>query len=693
MRTVVYPIIIVYVFDIKNLNNILYYIDKVKLLMAAINSKLSEMRTLFATYYNNFFFDNKEIIAFLRDITVAGGNVFDSTTKQILALNVNQNGQLILRRNNANTELYNKYMLIISSIYATIQTMVHIMRSTTNYNDIITALQKVKLINTAAPADIVPILRTIDPNLNTKYMIQGNTLYIYDNAVKALEIDKPTYKYKEYMHALATDDNIIKNHIYFMLSFSGFNFKSQLLAYYYLIITIKLFLAFYYNSEILLDSGSNATVCSYFNDGYSSQLAELSNAMDALISSSGDSMVLKEINAVCTNVCPVTFKLELSDDVENLLLMQKETDMSDEFFVLIDEQQTDQTTNVTQTLTTTYEILNATYLYVEGYEYLKVADTVILKAYSTQATGCSIDGKYPSMNIALNDRKIIKIRPKSISDMRRDFITSGMQLGTLNSNIQHSKDKINRMAKNYNKQNDINKSINFHQTVYWYIIAALIVSYLVLYFVDFNQSLKITASCAGLVVVIIMLIINYYMKYDYIEPFHVATVDATPCEQLGVESSIARRNTFIQNNMTSFTETMSTIVTAFHIYISTLDSLDLFKKMAGSLKTEMRQFKEHNKYYKYKEKMDTKTIDIMKHDMIQNTAYINTITFVCLIMSVFFICYFYRPEFFKTYVIIAIILICINLAIYYLVILKPVRTRARNKYWAKPSEKTILSVD
>ena len=49
----------------------------------------------------------------------------------------------------------------------------------------------------------------------------------------------------------------------------------------------------------------------------------------------------------------------------------------------------------------------------------------------------------------------------------------------------------------------------------------------------------------------------------------------------------------------------------------------------------------------YKEKMDNKTIDILKHDMIANTGYVNMLTFMFLIATIFCICYFYKPEFVK----------------------------------------------
>jgi hypothetical protein len=679
----------------------------------ASNPNLNELKILFSTYYNNFFFDNREIVGFLRDITATGGNFFDVMSKQILSLAINNNNQLILRKNRADTDLKTRYHSILFTLHSVIQTLVYIIRTTSNYHDIYRGIQKVQLINTAVPADIAPVLKTVHANLKTKYMIEAGTLYIYDSDVKAMEFDKFTHKYKEHLHDQAIDNDIIKNHIYFILSFNDYNMKSQIFAYYYYIITAKIFADFYYNAEYLLDSGSDESICNYFNNEGSSVMRELSLAMDALISSSGQTTVLKEFTAKCINMCPVSLKINYADDkpLDDLITFDKDSSIVDEFLVIIDEQRQDPVTKLTQTISTTYEIMNASYLNLQDTPYLgtaadrkflkdmppymKIPDTIILKAYSTQATGCGIEAasQFQTVNVELNQNVIIKIYPKSVSDMRRDYIMTGMNLGSLNSDIQRSKDKINRVAKNYNKQKDVNRFIEQRQTIYTYIIIALFIGFTVLYFVEFKTSLKLTTSYGMLVVVLIMLAVNYYLKYDFIEPFNVVTVDATPCSGLGESSSISSRLTFIQNNITSFSENVKNLVLSFHVYLSTLDSLDLFKKMTGSLKTEMRQFKEHEKYYRYKEKLDNKTVDVMKHEMITNTAYINMITFICLIITIFFICYFYRPELFKTYAIVAVILIGINMAVYYLIILKPVRTRARNKYWAKPTKKTLLSVD
>jgi hypothetical protein len=381
--------------------------------------------------------------------------------------------------------------------------------------------------------------------------------------------------------------------------------------------------------------------------------------------------------------------------------LNKEASIGDEYVVMIEQQITDIATNTIQRITYTYEINNSTYISVVEFNYLKIPKTIILKATSTEARGCNIEGTYPSINIMQNETKLIKLRQKTVSDMRRDYILNGKELGSLNSNIIKSKDKINRMVKNYDKQFSMNKGIHMQMNIYKWIFIILSIIFIILFLGNFSEYIKLTTSYAIFVLILIMLIINYYIKYDYIEPFEVSTpstststastVDTTECAVLTSSSPIANRLNFVQNNMTSFVEYALQLVVAYHLYLSSLDSLDLFKKMSGAMKTEMYTFKEHEKYYKYKEKMDNKTIDILKHDMIANTGYINMLTFMFLIITIFCICYFYNPEYIKSYIIIALVLCAINLSIYYLIVLRPVRTHARNNYWSKPSQATMVN--
>jgi hypothetical protein len=667
------------------------------------NTKLNEVKSMFSTFYNNFFFDNKDILGYLNDITAPGGNVFDATAKKILCLEINKNGEQLFRKNNQDTALAIKYDLVMSSIYAVIQSLIHIVRTSNNYYDIYQNIQKVKLLNTPASTEVARILKVIDPNLETKYMLDTDTLYIYDTSVINLVFNKIGYKYKEHMYDNITDDEIVSNNIFFMLSLNEYSLKSQLFAYYYYIIILKLFSLFYYNSEYLIDSGTTDSICEYFNNEFISIFIDLKNTVDAMISASGQNATLKEYNALCTGVCPISLDIIYAEDEDanNLIILNKEASIGDEYVVMIEQQITDIATNTIQRITYTYEINNATYISGVEFNYLKIPKTIILKATSTEARGCNIEGTYPSINIMQNETKLIKLRQKTVSDMRRDYILNGKELGSLNSNIIKSKDKINRMVKNYDKQFSMNKGIHMQMNIYKWIFIILSIIFIILFLGNFSEYIKLTTSYAIFVLILIMLIINYYIKYDYIEPFEVSTpstststastVDTTECAVLTSSSPIANRLNFVQNNMTSFVEYALQLVVAYHLYLSSLDSLDLFKKMSGAMKTEMYTFKEHEKYYKYKEKMDNKTIDILKHDMIANTGYINMLTFMFLIITIFCICYFYNPEYIKSYIIIALVLCAINLSIYYLIVLRPVRTHARNNYWSKPSQATMVN--
>jgi hypothetical protein len=641
----------------------------------ASNPSLNEFTNMLKAYHTNFFFDNKQILNYLQDIKAEDGNFFDSMVKKIFRLEINKEGVLLFRKNNKNTDIANRYDKIFSTILVAIETLFYISKSNKDYADIYKGIYNIKIITDPPSADIAKLVTSINNLVTTKYRFDSNILYIYTNKY-ATDIDFDKYKFTPVLNNNIDDITIIKNYLYFMISFNEYNLKSQLYSFYYYYMLVKQFGLFYFFSEIIIDSGSNNIVCDYFNNIFSANLKELKNAIDFLISSAGKNTVLLQVNAKCIDDCPVILDI-LYTNTEEFIIVEKDNIFSENYYVMLDDK--------------IYEILNISYMDIPNVDYYKVVKNITLKATSVNTKDCTIQGSYPIASINKNQTKLIQVRSKTISDMRKDFINSGIQLKSLNSDIEKSKNKINKIVKDYNKQNSVNKNIDLRLQIYNIILIIIAIVFLLLYFINFEKTLKIYTSCGILAIIIIMLIINYYLKYDYIEHFHVPTVDSTACSQIKVDSPMNTKITFINNNITIFTEYATSIMVSFHIYLSTLDSLDLFKKMSGSLKNELKTFTEHENYYKYKQSIDKNTIDIMKHDMIENTGYINMITFIFLILSVYFICYYYKPEHIKVYNIITIILLIINICIYYFVIIQPVRTKSRNKYWMKPGDNTIIN--
>lgn len=164
------------------------------------------------------------------------------------------------------------------------------------------------------------------------------------------------------------------------------------------------------------------------------------------------------------------------------------------------------------------------------------------------------------------------------------------------------------------------------------------------------------------------------------------TTNNTNCDQLTPTSANNLRNTFASNQITIFTEYVKDIFISYHIYLSTLDASDLFRKVSGSMKNEKKTFNEHREIYKYKKDINDKSIDIMKHEMILKTAIINMLTLTFLIIAAIYLAYTYKPEFIKVYLYIGGIFGIFNIYIFFKTIIQPTRTRARNAYWYNVAE-------
>ena len=161
------------------------------------------------------------------------------------------------------------------------------------------------------------------------------------------------------------------------------------------------------------------------------------------------------------------------------------------------------------------------------------------------------------------------------------------------------------------------------------------------------------------------------------------------CENLGSDSN---KQTFAENQITIFIEYLKEIFVSYHIYLTTLDSTDLFRRISGSMRGEHKTFKEHREIYKYKNMINDKTIDIMKHEMIVKTAIVTMITLMFLIITAVYLAFTYKPEFIKAYLIIAGIFGILNIYIFIKAIIQPTRTKARNNYWYKIADSIAMSM-
>jgi hypothetical protein len=203
--------------------------------------------------------------------------------------------------------------------------------------------------------------------------------------------------------------------------------------------------------------------------------------------------------------------------------------------------------------------------------------------------------------------------------------------------------------------------------------------------------MKIYVSVIVAVVLLIMSMINYFWNYNVIETFGDNDI-LISCANINSSATFIQRVRFVNAKIPDFTRELVAVLDNLGSYINRLDSVDMKEKLAKSLNNERRTFQEHSEIYKYKQDMNSKSMDIMKHDMIKKTAYMNMLTINFFVLALVLIFYMVEPAYVNTYLTLAIVLIVVNLLVYYFLILHPVRTAAKNKYWIKPSDSVLQNL-
>jgi len=155
------------------------------------------------------------------------------------------------------------------------------------------------------------------------------------------------------------------------------------------------------------------------------------------------------------------------------------------------------------------------------------------------------------------------------------------------------------------------------------------------------------------------------------------------CSNLASTISTANKVSFLNNSTAIFINYALGVLVSYNMYLSTIDSMDLFKRLSGSMKNELASYKDQEISYKLKADANNKTIDLTKHDMIFKTSLLSMITNIACVICALFAMYMSYPEYLKIYLIITGIIVFYCVYKFYYSILHPVRTRARNKYWYK----------
>lgn len=640
-----------------------------------IDYKRKQVTSLFTRYYSSFVTDNRDVLYFLNDLNKENEstetNTFDEFTKYILSMDYNQEDDPSIE-----IEQYSKMLLSISE---TASVLYDIIYDTNNFAEVYKMIKHVELSNTTPQTSSTTL--KILPNNETSYHIvnhpdgNGNILKIYNANFTQLDFQK-IYEHV-YNNAVEINDEVIlKNYIHFLLSFKEYNLKIQVYAIHYLLITVQKCKEYFIERKNLIENTDEETTCQIYLkiiDILNSFIAIKSHS-DSLLKNSGSG---SSIDVICENLCPIRFDVSDTSDIN----IDKNTFLHSEYNVYIENKM--------------YEISSADYEINEENRQFKKVKSITLKASSDSAKNCPVNLQKNKLTINLKQEIEIEMKHKNMIDLKSEFVILGNELKGMNLSIEQSKKKINKLVKSNATQKGIISSIDFRMKTYYVIIAIIILAYLYLILMNSSRELKLNVGSIAILLAVIMNIANYIYNFDYIESFENGTEDQDESGSiisricnLTFSKDTYKKDDFMRISDIIYLNTMYDVVTTFSLYLSSIDTNEFYRDMTGSLLNEKKSFQEYDAVYKYKLDDGKKSIDIMRHEMIDKTGFINFISASLFMVSGMYLLYTYvdNNKHLGYYLAIVTVLIIFNLYIFYYTILHPVQTRAKNKYWYTPSE-------
>jgi hypothetical protein len=680
---------------------------------------ITYIKTFLNTIYNYYIISpNKQsVLPYLEDISgTPDRNFFDITTIDILNLKIPKtsilNGGALSSAylfiqddgNAIDKDNKDRYNRILKGIEVFCEVLKDILQK--NPNDYINKYNSIRYVkynqltdSTSGVIQITTLLKyKLDETKKTLDIYYNNTNYPISDLVTNKEFDKLTYSIIN--SNTAKDIEILHNYIYFLLNIEQINLNITFTSFYYFIQILLKYYEFYINGEKYIRANSHPLCNSgeYFSiiSGsatpavykYQQGLTTLNSGISSIISNVTQDIILKgRYHSTITDVCPVTLEIK-QDDTNNIFA--NSTDFKLEY--IIEKNYID------------YDILEATRTPTSSTSTTSKLTTLKLRAKKPTGSCNSEYNPLPSITFEGTegtDWTDIKLKSKGALELKSKYLEIGTNLQSRNEEIRKSKDKINTQAKRYDAQQGILKALDLRQNIYYGIFAVLIVCFIVLLFVDMQQSAKVYISFIIAVVLLIMNLVNYFLKYDYIEQFsnnifETFNVEESPipdtiaCNESGI--SIQGKIQKIHDHSRNFLKEIKSIFETLISILKQNTNDQLLKKLTSSLDNEKRTYDEYANIYSSKQDINKKTIDIMKHEMVVKSGYINLLTISFFVIALVVILYIVQPYYLNIYLLIGFILLVINIAIYYIVVLHPVRTRAKNKYWVKPSNQTITSL-
>lgn len=493
-----------------------------------------------------------------------------------------------------------------------------------------------------------------------------NTLYDYNSETHTLNIymnidNSFTYKKN-------SNDNklLIKPYLDYILSFNQYNYIEKISSAALIFSLLLSYIDFYTQLKKYFETGEefksgNLLISKYIKELKASNLIYDNNI---------------NLKGYCQETCPLHFILysdyDNNDTVENTCIInnkkdnkieklkvklfqtQEDVDIKNDYIVVIDNKE--------------YNIL----------EYESESSLLKINAISLNDKSCrSYSDKMSSLDISKNAS--IDIILKRNQTHLSEYQKIGKKLQNLNNTLYKYKSKINDSVLKNNTQKDIIKSIDLRSYIYYVIFTIIILTYLMMTLMDIDVNKKTYMSIGLFSIVGILNVVNYFMNNSYIENFELQQIN-----------SIFKKSDDKIQNMVQIKNIYDEIIIDFLKFQEIHNKINVVNEtnsvILNSLKDEVRIYEDKKNTFNYKLKQNHDAIDIMKHETVQKTGFINFLSITVLIIAILVMIYILtNSKYIYTYLVLFIVFEVLNAYKYYYSILLPVRVKARNKYWYKLS--------
>lgn len=622
--------------------------------MSSKNLRIDDLQRTIQTYHK-YFYDNADMLSFMTDIkNDTNGNDFEIKMKKILSMkeiSINEFVNFLYKFN----AIYQYTDYVRSVIDGDDDKYTEYKRLSDKNFSIVTTIPSPPDANTIY---IGVTNQTLDER--DWYSIQIPIIFTcFDNEIGSVT------------NNINDQSNPNKKYLYYLTHLGEFNIKSQIHALHSFLEIVKHFIKFYVYSKRVYNiprdyAGDPNKFCNYFN------------------------------NEMITNIINTT--LELNNIDNNKILIDARSydiDTSDPCAIMLKET-IPRTNRIIQSnlegFNYTCKIGNIYYDVISINENKDASNqfilTISLKAYSS---GCTSNQQLPSDYQSLSTSSAVQatILNKNIANLRKEYINSGKELKLLNQSIEKSKGKINNISQKSKIQSDVNQSLKTRLTIYYIIIALIILSYIFVYFLG-KEDIKMYIAVGTFIVAILMNIINFFINTSLSVENYVNNVPI--CSDINQNSSLSKKKTFMENNSLVFMNYIFELFAAYDRYLSTIDTKDIFNKITNNLHSEKKEFKEHDSVFKSKIELNKATVDVMMHDNKSNISYIYMISGIILLATMFYLLYNIEPKYLNSYLIATTVLLTYILVVYYYTTTQLVNTKSTNYYWKNISNSVMDSL-